>query len=397
MDLIGHIQRHTLLLLIKLNLNDIKKITFFVDECQRQNIPVLGPDINESDLNFMVNDKGEIRFGLAAIKNVGENAALGIIEEREEKGPYKTIFDLTKRINLRAVNKRSLEALAMAGAFDGFENTHRFQFFYREDTEDTIFLEKIVKHAADYQHQQNSSQASLFGDMEDIEIKEPEMPVCDPWTKLEQLKNEKEVTGFYMSGHPLEDFKIEIDNFCNITINEIKNNLSQYKNKNITFAGILTSVNNRISKTGNPFATFVIEDFADFNQFILFSEDYLRLKHFLIEGTSLLVKAKVVVRNNKNRDQLDVRISSILLLSEALERNTNKILLKLSLDTITEKFITQIDDIIKKATGNCKLKFQVTDLEDKTEVTLPSGNLTVGASEFLRGIRDFEGVDYKLS
>ena len=378
------------------NLNDIKKITFFIDECHRQDLPVLGPDINESDLNFMVNSKGEIRFGLAAIKNVGENAALAIIEEREKNGPYKSIFDLTKRVNLRAVNKRSLEALAMAGAFDGFENTHRAQFFYRENTEDTIFLEKIVKHATNYQQHQNSSQASLFGDMEEIEIKDPEMPQCDPWTKLEQLKNEKEVTGFYMSGHPLEDFKIEIDNFCNININEIKNNIGKYRNKNITFAGILTSVNHRTSKTGNPFATFTLEDFTDFYQFILFSEDYLKFKHFLVEGSSLLIKARILPRNNKNRDQLDVRINNIMILSEAMERNTHEILLRLSLDAITEEFINRIAETVKNTTGKCRIKFQVTDPEDNTEVTLPSGNTTVGASGFIRGIRDIEGVDFKL-
>ena len=379
------------------NLNDIKKITFFIDECLRQNIPVLGPNVNESDLNFMVNEKGEIRFGLAAIKNVGESAALSIIDEKEKHGRYTSIFDFAKRINLRSVNKRSMEALAMAGAFDDFENSHRAQFFYRENTEDTIFLEKILKHASNFQQQQNSSQVSLFGEMAEIEVKDPEMPKCDPWTKLEQLKNEKDVTGFYMSGHPLEDFKIEIDNFCNITLNEIKANPEKYKNKSLSFASIVTSVNHRTSKTGNPFATFVVEDFTDSNQFILFSEDYLKFKHFLLEGSSLLIKARMVPRNNKNRDQLDVRISNIMLLSEALERNTNEILLKLSLDAITEEFITRIDEIIKKATGNCKLKFQVSDTEDKTDISLPAAKLTVRASEFLKRIVEFEGVEYKLS
>ncbi|MCB0806928.1 MAG: DNA polymerase III subunit alpha, partial [Bacteroidales bacterium] len=260
------------------NLNDIKKITFFVDECKRQGIPVLGPDVNESFLNFMVNDEGEIRFGLAAIKNVGESAARNIIEEREKNGHYTSIFDFAKRVNLKSVNKRSMEALAMAGAFDGFENTHRAQFFYRENSEDSIYLEKVVKFANDYQIQQNSSQVSLFGESEDIEIKDPELPVCAPWTKMEQLRNEKEITGFYMTGHPLEDFKNEIDNFCNVTITDIKNNKEQYKNKNVTFAGIVTAVNHRTSKTGNPFATFTMEDFTDFDNYILFSEDYLKLK-----------------------------------------------------------------------------------------------------------------------
>ncbi|MCD4697654.1 MAG: DNA polymerase III subunit alpha, partial [Bacteroidales bacterium] len=376
------------------NLKDIKKITFFIDESKRQNIPVLGPNVNESDLNFMVNNKGEIRFGLAAIKNVGENAAKSIIEEKEKNGIYKSIFDFSKRVNLRSVNKRSMEALALAGAFDSFENTHRAQYFYRENTEDTIFLEKIAKYAATYQEKQNSSQVSLFGDIDEIEVMDPDMPKCDSWTKLEQLKKEKEVTGFYMSGHPLEDYKIEMANFCSVTINEIKNNLANYKNKTITFAGILTSINHRTSKTGNQFATFTLEDFTDFNSFILFSEDYLKLKHFLVEGSSLLVKAQVALRNNKNRNQWDIRISSIMLLSEAMEKLTKGITLQIPLSGITEDFVEGLTETIKKSEGKCSLKFQVTDTEDNTNIEMPSKKYTVGASEFLREISEYPNVTY---
>ncbi|MCD4730376.1 MAG: DNA polymerase III subunit alpha [Bacteroidales bacterium] len=378
------------------NLNDIKKITFFVDECIRQEIPVLGPDVNESHLNFMVNDKGEIRFGLAAIKNVGESAAENIIKVRKDSGAYTSIFDFAKRVNLKSVNKRSMESLAMAGAFDGFKNTHRSQYFYRENSEDTIFLEKIVKHANEFQLQQNSSQASLFGDSEEIEVKDPDLPQNDPWTKLEQLKNEKDVTGFYMSGHPLEDFKMEINQFCSVTITNLKNNKEKYKNKHVAFAGILTVVNHRTSKSGNPFATFTLEDFTDSDNYILFSEDYLKMKHFLLEGSSLLVKAQITERKFKN-GQLDIRISSIMLLSEALERNTKEILLKMPLTSVNEKFINTLDEVIKNAKGNCKLKFQVTDTESKTDITLPAAKLTVAPALFLNGIEGFEGVEYKLS
>ncbi|MBM3435035.1 MAG: DNA polymerase III subunit alpha, partial [Bacteroidetes bacterium] len=321
------------------NLSDIKKITFFVDECHRHNIEVLGPDVNESHLNFMVNDKGEIRFGLMAIKNVGENAAQSIIDERNKKGTFKSIFDFSKRVNLKSVNKRSMESLAMAGAFDCFEDTHRAQFFYRENSEDTIFLEKIVKHAGDYQLQENSAQVSLFGDMAAIEVKDPEMPVCSPWTKLEQLKNEKDVTGFYMSGHPLEDFRIEIDQFCNVNLTDVKNNREALRNKSITFAGILTTVNHRTSKTGNSFGTFTLEDFSDSEQFILFSEDYLRMNHFLVEGSSLLVKANIQPRNSKNRDQLEVRINSLTLISDAIDKFAREVLVQVPLSKITEEFV----------------------------------------------------------
>lgn len=378
------------------NLTDIKKITFFVDECHRQNIEVLGPDVNESYLNFMVNEKGEIRFGLMAIKNVGENAAQSIIDERNHKGTYVSIFDFSKRVNLKSVNKRSMESLAMAGAFDCFADTHRAQFFFRENSEDTIFLEKIIKHAGDFQVQVNSAQVSLFGDLASVEVREPDMPQCTPWTKLEQLKNEKEVTGFYMSGHPLEDFKLEIDRFCNTNLTEIKNNRESLRNKNLTFAGILTTVSQRTSKSGNAFATFILEDFSDSEQFILFSEDYLKMNHFLVEGSSLLVKANVQPRNLRNKDQLDVRISGISLLSEAIDKFTNEITIEIPCTVIREDFIKEISEIITTHEGKCKLTFQITDPETKTNVELKLTKKGIIASELTRFLSGMPDLTFRL-
>lgn len=377
------------------NLNDIKKITFFVDECQRQGINVLGPDVNESDLNFMVNSKGEIRFGLAAIKNVGENAAKSIIEEREKGGNYTTIFDFVKRVNLRSVNKRSLEALAMAGAFDSFEDTHRAQYFYRENSEDTIFFEKIIKWGSTFQERQNSMQASLFGDSDEIEVKDPDLPKCDHWTKLEQLKHEKEITGFYMSGHPLEDFKIEMGHFCNINIFELKNNMQKHKNKPLRFAGMITSVNHRTSKTGNKFATFVIEDFTDQNRFILFSEEYLKMKHFLVEGNSVLASARIAPRN-RHTDTLEIRIKKMTLLSEALEKETKEIELWLNLADITDEIVTSLTKITKEFSGTCNLKFHVLDKDSSISIEMPAPKIKVTPSLFLKSISRLPQVSFRL-
>jgi DNA polymerase-3 subunit alpha len=379
------------------NLSDIKKITFFIDESKRQGIPVLGPDINESGMNFMVNEKGEIRFGLAAIKNVGENAALSVIEERTSNGTYKSIFDFVKRVNLRSVNRRSLESLAMAGAFDCFDETHRAQFFYRENTEDTIFLEKIIKHATDFQQQLSSSQVSLFGEYTSVEIKDPLLPQCSPWSKMEQLKNEKEVTGFYMSGHPLEDFSGEIESFCNININELKNNKENHQNKNLIFAGILTSVNHRTSKTGNVFATFTLEDFTDSDNFILFSEDYLKMKHFLLEGSSLLITARIMSRNSKNRDQLDVRINNIMLLSEAYEKKTKEINMYIRLTDIKDELVNMLTEIIRKSDGNCRLKLQVTDDENNNSIEMPLQKQTVNPLNLMREISQIPVIKTKIT
>ncbi|RLD60021.1 MAG: hypothetical protein DRJ05_05435 [Bacteroidetes bacterium] len=377
------------------NLKDIKKIAFFVDECKRQEINVLGPDINESDLNFMVNAKGEIRFGLAAIKNVGENAARSIIEEQRKNGDFTSIFDFAKRVNLRSVNKRSFEALAMAGAFDSFKNTHRAQYFYRENTEDSIFLEKVIKFAGSYQEKENSMQASLFGGMDEIEVQDPDMPDCPPWSKIEQLKKEKEVTGFYMSGHPLEDFQLEINHFCNITLTDIKDNMAKYKNMAITFAGIVTSVAHRTSKTGKPFGTFTLEDFSDQHQFFLFSEDYLKRKHFLVEGSSLLIKGQISER--RYGDDLEVRINSIKILAEVLENMTSEILLKLPLTTITDEIVAGLSDIVETSNGNCKLKFHISDPGQNISVEMPSSGKTVDAASFIKKLEEFPDVKYKLT
>jgi len=207
------------------NLTDIKEITLFIDECNRMQIPVLGPDINESDLTFTVNKKGEIRFGMAGIKNVGESAVEAIIQERNTGGAFNTIFDLTKRVNAHTVNKRCLEALAKAGAFDCFEHSHRAQYFYKEGSEETIFLEKVIRHAADYNIRKQSSQHSLFGEDQDIIMTDLQLPACEPWSKAEQLAQEKEVTGFYMTGHPLDQFRREIDSFCTISLELLKGDL----------------------------------------------------------------------------------------------------------------------------------------------------------------------------
>jgi DNA polymerase-3 subunit alpha len=379
------------------NLNDIKKITFFIDECSRQGIKVLGPSVNEGHLDFVVNKKGEIRFGMAAIKNVGESAVRSIIEEREENGNFTSIFDFVKRVNLRSVNKRSIESLAKAGAFDDFENTHRAQYFHRDHSEDSIFLEKVIKYGNDYQIQKSSSQVSLFGEMGDIDIKDPDLPECGHWSKLEQLKNEKEVTGFYMSGHPLENFKTEMDHFCNIDLTSLKNNMAKYQNKNLMFAGILTTVNHRTSQTGKPFATFVLEDFNDYYQFILFSEDYLKMKHMLLEGSSLFVNAKVQARNKKNTESLDVRINSITLLPEVLEKMTNELTITVNLMSIDKDFISDFANLTKSNKGTTRFKFHVLDEEDKLSVNLNSKNNKVDPLPFIRHMEQMPSVQFKIN
>jgi len=378
------------------NLNDIKKITFFIDDCNHHKIPVLGPCVNESDLYFTVNKKGEIRFGLAAIKGVGDSAARAIIEERTRNDSFKDIFDLALRVNLRSVNKKSLEALANSGAFDTFDEMHRAQYFYQEKAEDTNFIEKIIKHTTMVLNNINSRQQSLFGESEEVIIQNPPLPEVEPWSKLEQLKKEKEVVGFYLSGHPLDDFKVEIENFCNFNIEKLNSmKASDIVNKEIKISGILSSVNHRTTKKGDPMASFNLEDYNGTINLALYNEEYLKNKHLLIDGQMVLIKALGKLRQNST-ELYDLRIQQIILLSEVIEKIVKKIKIIIPLNLIKIDFIEQLNKLIKKNVGKTPLKLAVFDADDKTNVDFTSTKLLVDASEFVKEISDFKDIAIKL-
>jgi len=379
------------------NLNDIKKITFFIDESKRQGISVLGPDINESAVNFIVNKSGEIRFGMAAIKGVGEAAVNSLIEERNKNGFFTDIFDFTKRVNLRTVNKKSLESLAMAGAFDGFNNSHRAQYFHRESSEDTIFLEKILKHASNYQSQKNSMQISLFGDENEVFSSDIELPKCEHWSKLQQLKFEKKVTGFYMSGHPLDNFQLEIKSFCNISIGAINKNFNQLKNKSIIFAGMVTSVAHKTTKNGNPFGTFIIEDFSDSINIALFGDSYIKNKNYIEnEGYALLIKGRIQTKRYDEKS-LELRILDINLLPDAIEKFTREVTLKFDLMDITDEIISELSESIKANPGKCIVKFRITDNTEKKSLELKPRLSMINPIKFIKSIENLKNADIELN
>jgi DNA polymerase-3 subunit alpha len=378
------------------NLSDIKKITFFIDECRRHRIEVLGPDINESELNFTVNREGSIRFGMAAIKGIGEAAVASIIEERANNGPYRDIFDLARRINPRAVNKRSLEALAMAGAFDSFPDSHRAQYFYREPGEETNFLEKVLRHAANFQSRQQASQASLFGDEVMAQLPDIRMPHCDPWTKLLKIKFEKEVTGFYMSGNPLDDFRLEMDNLCNVTLAELNRDLNAFRGRDLTLGGMVTEMKQSTTQKGNPMGAFIIEDYTDSYRLVLFSEEYLKYKHLLVDETAVLIKARILPRFNSDT-QVEVRIQNMMLLAEALEKLVKEITVRLPLPAIDREITEFFAKLVRKMKGKCSLKFVVYDPDDNLSIEMPSGKYHVPCSEFLHALKDVREISYKLT
>jgi DNA polymerase III subunit alpha len=378
------------------NMNDIKEITNFTEECKRMGIRVLRPDVNESDQQFMVNKNGEIRFGLAGLKNMGEQAALSIIRERGNNGPYNDITDFIKRIDLRSVNKRGMESLAKAGAFDSFSGTHRAQYFYKNNGEEEIFLEKILKFANDFQSKANALQHSLFGADEDVMTPTINLPSCAPWTKLEQLKHEKDVTGFYISGHPLDDYKLELENFCTLSISEIRSDIKSLKGKEFTFAGIITDAQHKVGKNGKPFGSFTVEDYFDSLPLTLFSEEYMRQRHLLVPGTYIHLKARVEPRFD-SPDMLNVRVTAMGLLSEVSEKFAKSVTVTLSLENITSGMVARIRELTRLHIGNCRLIFHIRDEEERMTVEMPSRKIKVDVKEFTLALDRIEGIKYKIA
>ncbi len=377
------------------NLTELKEITLFLDECKRLHIPVLGPDVNESSTAFVANKKGEIRFGMAGIKNVGEAAVKSIEAERIANGPYTSIFDMTRRINSHMVNKRCMESLAKSGAFDCFENTHRAQYFFQENSDDLVFLEKIIRHAADYHARKDSMQQSLFGESEEIHFKELTLPECRPWSKLEQLKLEKDVTGFYMSGHPLDDYQFELEQFCNKTIEDLKQDLKPLRGKEVTFAGIVIEANHKVGKTGKPYGSFVVEDYFNFISLTMFSEEYLKWKHLLEEGQYVFLKARIESRFD-SPDQMTIRVNQVILLAEVMEKFSKEISLTLGLNELTIDTIHKLHQAATLSKGKCRMRIRVHDAEENITIDLPSRKYRVNPKEMIRVLAELSEIHVRV-
>lgn len=374
------------------NLNDIKKITYYIDETQRQKIEVHGPDVNESDINFTVNKKGEVRFGMAAIKSVGENAALEIIRERQENGPFTSPFDFIKRVNLRTINKRCIEALIKAGAFDCFEGIHRAQYFNAsKDNSEEIFLEKLIKYGNKFKDGQNSSQASLFGEAEEEALYDPEIPECETWSSIETLKHEKESIGFYLSGHPLDKYKVEIKEFANTSIEELNGDLKALENKDLHIAGMITSCQDKTTKKGNSFGVFSLESEDSIKEFALFGKDYINFGPFMKNGLFVLINAKVKKKGwgeEAAKEELEIKINGIELLEEVLEKNSKGIKLFVSIENINKEFVDNITKIAKKNKGKSHLSFIIEDSVENINITLNARKHSVDLPKFIEGIKE---------
>ena len=379
------------------NMNDIKQVTFFMEECRRMNTAVLGPDVNESNLKFTVNEEDQIRFGMGAIKGVGENAVRSIVEEREANGPFKDLYDFVIRTDKRHVNKRCLEGLALAGALDNFKEAHRAQYF-AEMPNGGNFAETLVKFGGAIQTAKDAP-PDLFGDTVGIEVQNPEPPVVPTWSNMVQLSKEKEVVGIYISAHPLDDFKTEIEHFARGDMRHMKR-LTEIVNADLSLAGMVTSVEHRMTKTNKPFGSFEFEDYFDVHKFFMFSEDYLRMKHFLVPGSFLFIKGKVQLRQWSKTGELEFKINSMELLSDLREKLTKKVILELRLDDLNDGLLSNLESLIsnKKNGPTYPVEFRIVDPMRKLSIRMPSRSMKIDLSnETINDLNAIRDVKYKLN
>ncbi|MDB4015269.1 DNA polymerase III subunit alpha [Flavobacteriaceae bacterium] len=380
------------------NMNDIKQVTFFMEECRRMGLNVLGPDVNESFYKFTVNDQQAIRFGMGAIKGVGRGAVETIIEHRKD-ACYTSVFDLTKRIDLRAANKKAIENLTLAGGLDSFGNYHRAQYF-NPDGDGILFLEKAIRYGAKHQENLNSSQTNLFGDDSQEQIQEIKIPECESWGTLELLKKEKAVVGIYISAHPLDDFKREMKYLSSATFN-ILSDLDPLVNRDLSFGGIINDVEHLITKTGKGWGKFTIEDFSDQYEFKIFGEDYLKFRHFILPNNFVGLRLRVVEGwRNRETGQLGparIQFNNFEMLHDTLKTNVKKITLMFEVKQLNESKIQDLKTLMRTYKGDKGLYVDVFDTEEKIKLTLPSRKQRVEVSNELLLALEERNIYYRLN
>ena len=372
------------------NKNDISKVTFFLEECKRMGLTVLGPSVNASLSDFSVDQEGNIRFGLSAIKGVGEGPVEEILTNRAEHGPFESFFDMMRRLNLRSVNKKVLESLALSGGLDCFE-ADRALYFTPSDKYDTL-LEHALRYGNAYHAQKSQAKNSLFGETDEVMIPEPKLPEYRTWPLVERLNREKEVTGIFISGHPLDDYRLEVENFMTCPLNKAENHIH---NGSIKLGGILTKAIHRISKNGNGWGIFEMSDFDGSLEFKLFGEDYLNFKNLLEEGKALYVKAKF--QKSWRGEEMELKVQEVRLLEGVAENLTESITLKLPLERISPEVIQELDTICDQYAGKHRLRMEIIDPVQRLKVPMIARERMVNAdNDFIREL-DRIGLEFYLN
>ena len=375
------------------NMNDIKQVRFFMEECKRMNTVVLGPDINESRYRFTVNQKGQIRFGMGGIKGIGRNTVENIVRERENNKKYISLFDLTSRLDSRNANKKTLESLAISGAFDCFENTHRAQYLFKENK--YTFLEKAMRFGLKAKAEKKSSQMSLFPLFDRDYLAKPKMPDIEPWPKLELLKREKEVVGVYITAHPLDEFKYEIKHFTRGKVSDLLGSNIPI-NTDLLLAGIITEVDHRISQKGREYAIYTLEDYSGSYKFRIFGETYLKFKYFLTE--SAFIHQKICISHNRETMESFVKILDIKSLYDVLDHFSKKLTITLICSNLQEEMVKNIESILKKNKG--KKPFEIELIDDKFPLSISLKSKKTGVNinkELLDALHNSEQISYRLN
>ena len=349
----------------------IEKITFNMEECKRMGLKVLGPDINESNNGFAVNEAGEIRFGFSGMKGVGENAIENIVEERNKHGKFKDVFDLVRRVNLKAVSKKTLESLIYSGSFDCFKDMHRAQYFFTPPG-DVPSLDKIVKFGSVFQSQAAGSANTLFGDLQMPDIVPPKLGQCLPFQLVEKLNFEKDVTGMYMSGHPLDDFKFELTHYGISPLTdyiEIKNIVDAVPPlRTFRLAGLVTDGQHRVTKTGKNFGILHIEDFTGKTDFALFSEDYIKFNKYLEKGAIVMLEGGF--KQRYNGETYEFKITKLHLLETVKSTLTKELKIEIQPEDVKKEMIDFLEENIKNNPGKTQIKFLIKDFEDHLRISL---------------------------
>ena len=370
-------------------INDIGKITKLMSECQNMGIPCLGPDVNESQRKFSANKKGEVRFGLSAIKGMGDAAAINIIAEREKNGPYKDIFDFVQRVNLSAVNRKAFESLALSGGFDSFGIKR--ESYFATNTKGDTFIETLLRYGQVYQTEQSSMQNSLFGDMGGVEITTPPVPETEPWSTMELLKKERDLVGIYLSAHPLDDYAVVLNHMCNLKCSQVGREMDKKelaKFEELSFGGIVTAVSSRFTKTNKPFGIVTIEDFDGSGELALFGEEWTKWQSMLQEEYPVYITARCQQRFRNNLDAYDLVIKKIEFLTDVKDKSIDKFTIYIDSTMFKEAAMTDLETMLRSCQGHVPLYFNIHDTEHNTNIEMFSRNVAVDVNKKLLSFLD---------
>ena len=376
--------------------DQITEITKLMDECRAMGIATLGPDVNESYLKFGVNQKGEIRFGLAAIKGMGDNVAQSIIDEREKNGPFRDIYDFVQRVNYGSVNRKAIESLALSGGFDSFGIPR--ESFFAADSRGNVFLDTLVRFGQLYQAERQQSQNSLFGDDGAVDIATPPIPQAERWSNIERLNRERDLVGIYLSAHPLDDFSIVLQTMCNTHCPELEDKAQLVKKEEVTFGGIVTAVSdNKYTKSGKPMGIITIEDFKGSGSLTFFGEEWGKWRGMFVVGSTIFMRCKFT-QKFPNSPFIDMRIIDVQYLQTVRDNHIEKLTITIDRDAIDDNVVNDITTLIAERPGKTELYFRVLDHEHKTSLLLRSSSKTITLDRMLlQYIEENQHMDYKVN